>query len=91
MPITTGSSVESFQITATQTNFATRTLTVTFNHMLNGVRIGQFDWPLPPAAFAALFTQPSDGATPLSVWVTNALYNAAVASGVIAGTVSPDA
>jgi hypothetical protein len=74
----------------TSTSFLIPAMTVTFNHIVDGQVVGEISWQLPGPTFMALFGQPSDGSTMLAQWITTAIYTAAVANGVITGTVTPD-
>jgi hypothetical protein len=90
-PVTPTSSTESYVITASHIDYVNQSLAVTFSHRLDGQEVGQVSYTMSGTAFTALFGAPApDITTPLAAYLTTAIYNSAVAAGVLAGTVTPN-
>jgi hypothetical protein len=81
---------ESYVIAHAAMDFVNGNLDVTFNHILDSVVVDQCQFVLTGDSFDELFGSPTDGTTMLSTWITNAIYEAAIAAGAIKGVASPD-
>jgi len=87
MPVTS-TVTQAYVISGVAVDMATPALTVSFSRTINGADVGGPSLHLEGAAFAAVFNAPADGTKTRADDLSIALYNAAVAAGIISGAVS---
>jgi hypothetical protein len=77
MPVTVGSPTEVYVF-------------VEFSHQVDGGEVGRIPFEVSGAAFTAIFGSPAPNTTTsLATILQEAIYNAAIAAGIMSGTVTP--
>jgi len=90
MPVTVGSPSETYVLLKSHMDLSIPALYVEFSHQIDGSEVGRVPFEVSGESFTAIFGSPAPNtSTPLAVVLQEAIYNAAIAAGIMSGPVTP--